>query len=269
MKKIVVTEGRGVPSWAYRISGRIIGMMLGSVILLISAAAAANPARLPGIWLSKEKGHALPQAHEDQLVEDLRRITGLPELSFDCDGKLQLGDVASAKDGATSARQMLFCALGSGEVFIIEDYCGSSSVTFGQMDEGTHYEDPRAQCQLMIWRVRLDFDDFRHMQASPELRETFNAGFTMFHELLHGLGYRDANSTEEIGDCERMVNQVRAELGLPLRDQYFAEQLRVTPKLSTVRLRFRLADTKKSLLNRQTRGRSQYVFFVLPPDSKP
>ena len=167
------------------------------------------------------------------------------------------------------ARQILLCALGSREVFIIEDYCGSPSVTFGQMDEGTNYEDMQAQCQFLIWRVRLDFDDFRDMQASPEVRESFNAGFTMLHELLHGLGYRDANSPEEIGDCERLVNQVRAELELPLRDQYFAEPLRITPKIFTVRLRFREANTKKSLLNKQTRRRSHYLFFMLPSDSRP
>ncbi len=269
MKKITFTEGRSLPAWACRIAGIITGVMLGSIALLITATAATNTQTLPGIWLSKEKGRELSREHEEQLVQELRRITGLSELKFDGNGKLQLGGVALSQDGATIARQILLCALGSGEAFIIEDYCGSSSVTFGQMDEGTHYEDLQAQCQFLIWRVRLDFNDFRDMQASPEVRESFNTGFTMLHELLHGLGYRDANSPEEIGDCERLVNQVRAELGLLLRDQYFAEPLRMTPKLFTVRLRFREDNTKKTLLNKQTRRRSHYLFWIMAqPDER-
>ncbi len=269
MKKIAFTEGRSVPAWAYRIVGKTVGTMLGSIILLTSAAAATNTAKLPGIWLSKEKARELSREHEEELVRDLRRITGLTELKFDGDGKLQLGDVESAQGGATIARQILLCALGSGEAFIIEDHCGSPSVTFGQMDEGTHYENLQAQCQFLIWRIRLDFDDFREMTASPEVRESFNAGFTMLHELLHGLGYRDAKNAEEIGDCERLVNQARAELGLPLRDQYFADLLQMTTRSFAVRLRFREADTKKSLLNKQTRRRSHYLFFMLPAESRP
>jgi hypothetical protein len=202
-------------------------------------------------------------------VEDLRRITGLPKLAFDQDGRLSLGDVSVAEGGAEVARQILLCVLGSGEVFIIEDHSGSSSVTFGQMDEGTHYEDLQVACQLLIWRVRLDFDDFREMAAPPEVREAFNAGFTLLHELSHGLGYRDAKHVEEIGDCEGLINQARAELGVPLRDQYFADTLQLKPNTVTVRLRFRGANTKKSLLNKQTRRRSHYLFFLLPYDFKP
>ena len=197
MKNVAITSSRSVPARA----NSALGIMVGGIVLLAAATVNAGVPTIPGIWLSQESEHKFSAEHESQLVQDLRRITGLPELRFGADGRLLLGDVSMAEDGAAIARQILFCALGSGDVFIIEDHCGSPSVTFGQMDEGMHYEDPRIQCQLLIWRVRLDLDDFRDMTAPPEVRESFNAGFTMLHELLHGLGYRDAKRTEEIGDA--------------------------------------------------------------------
>jgi len=261
MKKVVLELGRSVSTWACA--------MAGLIAMLTFATADAGIPKLPGIWLSQESGHKLTESHEEQLVQSLRRITGLPGLKFEKNGQLSLGDVSLASGGSISARQILLCTLGSGDVFIIENHCGSASVNFGQMDEGMHYEDLRSQCQLLIWRVRLDFDDFREMEASPQVRESFDVGFTTLHELLHGLGYRDAKHIEEVGDCEELINQARAELGLLLRDQYFAEQVPVMPNTFIVRLRFREPKTKSSVFSRHTRGRSHYLFFLLPPESKP
>lgn len=266
MKKVVPVSGRSVSA----VAGLMVGAMVGLTVSLASTTAEAEIPKSPGIWLSQQIEHKLPDLHKEQLAQELRRITGWTELKFGEDGRFLPGDVSAATGGAAIARQILLCAFGSGDVFIIEDHSGSPSVNFGQMDEGTHYEDVKLPCQLLIWRVRLDFDDFRQMQASPEVRESFNAGFTMLHELLHGLGYRDPKQPEEIGDCERVVNQARAELGLPLRDQYFAEPLRMTPNLFTVRLRFS-GGTKmgSGSADRQARRRKHYVFFLLPADSKP
>jgi len=263
MKNAVLAEGRSVPTEARKIVGAVVGLM----ILLAAITTRADVPRLPGIWLSKEPGRKMPEPHERQLVQDLRRITGLPALKFDQDGRLLLGDVSVVKGGAGVARQILLCALGSGGAFVIEDHCGSTSVTFGQIDEGMRYEDLRVPCSLLIWRVRLDFEDFRVMAASPEVRKSFNAGFTMLHELLHGLGYRDAEDPEEIGDCERLVNQARAELKLPIRDQYFADQLQITPKAYTLRLRFRDPEPK-TLPTKQPR-RLHYIFFMATTNLKP
>lgn len=95
------------------------------------------------------------------------------------------------------------------------------------------------------------------MQASREVRHSFNAGFTFLHELLHGLGHRDADQLQELGECEEIVNQARTELHLPTRDQYFAAQIKITGNHYTVRLRFR----------DHLRGRNQYLFFMTPPGS--
>jgi hypothetical protein len=97
------------------------------------------------------------------------------------------------------------------------------------------------------------------------VRESFDVGFTLLHELLHGVGYKDASSREEIGELEGLVNQARAELGLPLRDQYFGEPLQISPQIATVRLRFRkeIKPAADRSLKRRIR-RLHYLFFLLP-----
>src|SRR5215468_6136891 len=173
----------------------------------------------PGVWLSGELGYRLTGAHVEELTQSLRRITGLKELHFERDGSLAIG--TAQPEGSATARQILSRALNSGYVFIIEDHSNSPSVNFGQLNEGLRYEDAITGLRLMVWRVRLDFDDFREMRASREVRDSFDAGFTTLHELLHGLGCKDATSVDELGECEEALNRARAELGLPLRDQYF------------------------------------------------
>jgi hypothetical protein len=97
------------------------------------------------------------------------------------------------------------------------------------------------------------------MQASSEVRAAFDEGFTLLHELLHGLGYKDAVRAPELGECEEVVNRMRSELGLPLRDEYFGETWRITEKLTSVRLRFRSPPRFGST----ARSESHYLFFLV------
>lgn len=262
MKKVILDSGRGVSAWAI--------LILGAMILLATAVAAEPLPKSAGIWLSRHPQRKLSNQNEEQLTRNLQKITGLPELRFAENGKLLLGDVSAVEGGSAVARQVLFCALGSGHIFLIEDHAGSPSVNFGQMDEGTNYEDMVIGCQFLIWRVRLDFDDFREMDAPPEIHDSFNAGFTMLHELLHGLGYRDARQMEEIGECEELINQGRAELDLPLREQYFGDSLQIARDVSTLRLRFSSqVKSDASSPNRRPRRRKQFLFFILSSENKP
>ena len=112
--------------------------------------------------------------------------------------------------------------------------------------------------------MRLDFNDFREMEASREVRDSFDAGFTTLHELLHGLGCKDATSVDELGECEETLNRARAELGLPLRDQYFGDELRMARQFVTVRLRFRSDKARSSAVH--SRARIQYLFFLVQSD---
>lgn len=250
------------------LAGRSVSAFMGLILLAqIAAAQLVNP-RAPGIWRNTEAAYQLTAAYEQQLVLSLRQITGLTDLHFTADGALVLGDVTAAT-GSAAARRILAGALGSGFVFIIENHSDSSTVNFGQLDEGTNYEDVATQLRLLIWRVRLDFADFEQMQASREVRASFNVGFTMLHELLHGLGCADAKHIDELGDCEELVNATRAELDLPLRDQYFGEPFQLAPRIIGLRLRFRQEHAAAAPRSMPARPRKQYLFFLLPPGYSP
>jgi hypothetical protein len=240
--------------------------LLGCLILLMqNSPAVAEMSITAGIWCNREKQNRVSDAHEEQLVRSLRRITGFQRLGFAEDGALSLGDVTDVAAGSSIARQIILCAMGSGKTFIIEDHSGSQSVFFGQLDEGTDFEDIASKRKFDIRRMRIDFEDFREIDAPSDVRESFDVGFTLLHELLHGVGYKDADSREEIGELEGLVNQARAELGLPLRDQYFGEPLQISPQVATVRLRFRkeIKPAADERLKRPIR-RLHYLFFLLP-----
>jgi hypothetical protein len=239
-----------------------VGMLAGLFLLTGIAFAQSAFPKTPGVWLSGEAGYKPTGVRVEELTRSLRRITGFGDLHFAKDGSLAPG--AAQSGGSETARRILSCSLGSGSVFIIEDHSGSPSVNFGQMNEGLRYEDVIAGLRLTVWRVRLDFDDFREMEASREVRDSFDAGFTTLHELLHGLGYKDASSVDELGECEETLNRARAELRLPLRDQYFGDELRMARQFVSVRLRFR--SDKARVSAGPARAQTQYLFFMVQSD---
>lgn len=215
-------------------------------------------ARSTGVRCERNSVHAMAKPHEMRLAQSLRRVTGFGSLDFASDGSLSLGNESAAEGGSAEARRMLIRAICLGPSFIIEDYSGSGSVTFGQAVPEQVYE-PRDGTRSQLWRVRLDFEDFQQVEASADVRAAFDEGFTLLHELLHGLGYEDAVRQWELGACEEIVNRMRSELGLPLRERYFGETWRITEKLTSVRLRFR----RSPQVGGSARGDSRYLFFLL------
>jgi len=211
-----------------------------------------------GVRCERRSDYAITKEHEWRLALSLRRITGYSDLSFASDGRLCIGDASSVAGGSAEARQILVSALWSVAGFIIEDYSGTGSVNFGQAAAEQVYDD-RGGKGLQIWRLRLDFDDFLEMAAPPKVRAAFDEGFTFFHELLHGLGYKDAADAHDLGECEEIVNRLRGELGLPSREQYFGDAWRMTNKLMSVRLKFRSQGRSLDPARRE----SHYLFFIL------
>lgn len=246
--------------------GRSVSIAAGALagLFLLTGIAFAQSAfpKTPGVWLSGEAGYKPSSVRVEELTRSLRRITGFSDLHFAKDGSLVIGVLQS--EGSATARRILSCSLGSGSVFIIEDHSGSPAVNFGQLNEGLRYEDVMTGMRLSVWRVRLDFNDFREMQASRDVRDSFDAGFTTLHELLHGLGYKDAANVSELGECEETLNLARAELRLPLRDQYFGDELRMARHFISVRLRFRGDKARGSA--GAARPRTQYLFFMVQSD---
>lgn len=224
----------------------------------VSAPRLAESGRTSGLWCERRSQYAITKEHEQRLALSLHRITGYCDLQFGSNGSLTLGDSSMVSGGSAEARRILMRAICSGATFIIEDYSGSVSVNFGQAASEQVYED-RDGRGSQVWRLRLDFDDFREMAAPPKVRAAFDEGFTFFHELLHGLGYKDASRTRELGECEEIVNRVRSELGLPSREQYFGDAWRITDRLTSVRLRFRSQVPGGDSARRE----SHYLFFIL------
>src|SRR5262245_9892562 len=97
-----------------------------------SSAHAAVPTE-PGIWCERGPDHPISAEHERRLCLSLRRITGMAEIGFCCDGSLTLGDAMAVNGGALAARELLMTILHSGNTFVIQDHSGSDSVHFGQM----------------------------------------------------------------------------------------------------------------------------------------
>jgi len=216
----------------------IAASYIGLTESVLSAAPLADRPRASGVWCERRSDYPITKEHEWRLALSLRRITGYAALQFASDGSLSLGESSAVIGGSAEARRILTAAVYSSSLFVVEDFSGSRSVTFGQaVPEQLYQERDRSTSQ--IWRLRLDFDDFQQMVAPPDVRATFDEGFTLFHELLHGLGCKDAARGGELGACEEIVNRIRSDLGLPLREQYLGETWRMTETLRSIRLRFR------------------------------
>ena len=241
---------------------RLVGSLMGIVLvwglnLEAKAHGRFRTPPTPGIHFSEDATHRLSPIQQQKLEVSLRRITGWSHLRTDERGHLTFHEKAEFKGGSAWARRVLNAVIHSGRRFVVENHSGSPTVNFGQLDEGLKYADDHSGVKLDIYRVRLDFADFQEMEAGPEVRAAFDEGFTLLHELLHGLGLEDTTKPDELGDCERLVNQIRADLGVPLRDQYLGDLLRVTPQFVTLRLRF------KSLAAAGKTVKKHYLFFPL------
>lgn len=249
--------------WSFRANVSGIRVSFFFLVLVLFSFPAQAEIVTQGIWFTDEARYKLSEKNQKELTESLRRLTGLQELRFTDEGRLVSGDFVPAVGGSMQARKILHWAMSSGQAFLIEDHSESTTVNFGQMDQGLIHEDAIDGTRLTIWRVRIDFQDFRQMQASREIRLSFDPGITMLHELLHGLGYKDADTDREIGHCEELVNQVRAELGLAVRDQYFGETFVLAARMISVRLQFR---SREILAENPSEGRvrKHYLYFRLP-----
>lgn len=250
---------------SYQVFGR---GLIALVVLLLSQHDASSQAQprlplTPGIYFSAEAAYQSSPAQQTKLVASLRRITGWQHLRVEERGHLTLAHDHEDAGGSAWARRVLRAVFRSGHRFVIENHAASRTVNFGQLDEGLKYEDDRSGIKLDIYRVRLDYDDFQQMQAGPEVRAAFDEGFTVLHELLHGLGLDDTHIPNELGECERVINHMRAELGLLLRDQYLGDVLRVSPYFFTMRLRF------KSLAAAGQARKRHYLFFALATAPEP
>jgi len=154
---------------------------------------------------------------QQELAEQLRAITGLPQLHFDADGALRLGDAAPV-GGSQRARELLASTQTGKNLIVIEDASGSDEVVFGRVVEAQLNRNERG---LSPYVVQLDFADFSQVIGDAEALAAFNAAWVALHEIYHVTsGAADSTKADESGECEELINLMRRECQLAVRAEY-------------------------------------------------
>ena len=174
----------------------------------------------PGLHLS----HQRPLSNKEirTLLSGLSFWTGLSDICINTRGDIDLGDRTRFVNGSVIARQLLIAAVDSRDSFTIQSSNQSSTVAFAQIEateryasgDGVHHNG---------WILRVDFADFAELRGDNRALAAFDPAINVLHELTHGvLGYFDPlEPDDELGQCERYINQIRNELELPRRAYYY------------------------------------------------
>jgi hypothetical protein len=159
------------------------------------------------------------QSQRQQLAGALSKISGSPQLRFDDNGALRLGDKDS-KAGSAMARALLEKAVSDAHVIVVEDASNRSDVAFCGVFPGRWMRSAAQRPAAFV--VVIDFADFQNLLGDAPALEAFNVGWAVLHELDHVVNdSKDSTSTGESGQCEDHINSMRRELKLPERTEYF------------------------------------------------
>ena len=223
-------------------SSKVIDLCLVSLWLLAAgcSAFASNSGRVV-----VRENVSLTQRQE--LTDSLRSITGWSSLHFDRQGLLQVGTEPVATGSAT-ARNLLARAVEGDKVIVFEDASARLDVAFCRVVEARWLTNTGTRLPAFV--VLIDFADFREIIGDKEAREAFNVGWGVLHELDHVVS--DSKDSEEqglLGECETHINEMRREVGLPVRADYFYAEspLKADPNFTSnlVRLSFEQYDPNK------------------------
>lgn len=233
------------------------------IALFLSASVEAKSA---GRVLVREN---VSHTHRDQLINKLRKITGWTKLTFNADGILSI-EGTEPLEGSRSARELLTAAVTSKTVIVLEDASSRADVAFCRVVPGRWLNGNSARPAAYV--VQIDFSDFERIVGDDEARRSFDVGWAVLHELDHVvMNSDDTDVDDRVGECEAHINQMRAELGLPLRTSYFftASALKADPNFNTrfVRLPFEHRDPSSRRLKRYWLTWDFAAVGGLPPSS--
>lgn len=172
----------------------------------------------PGIRISQTK--PLTTRELTGLIRELSWLSGL-DLKVDVDGAIHYDRNLPAAGGSAIARELLVKAIDSSDSFSVESAEHSTQVAFAQIESTLSYTDG-ANRRHNDWVIRIDFADFAQLKGDADALKAFNPGMNIMHELTHAiLRLPDPEGRgDQLGECERYLNLMRAELGLPLRQHY-------------------------------------------------
>ena len=161
----------------------------------------------------------IARAHREELVARLRAITGLSDLKFDAEGALRF-DSNHSNHGSKSARDLLLQAITGANVIVLEDASSRADVAFCRVVRGRWVRSESTKPPAYV--VLIDFTDFHQVSGDAEARAAFDVGWGLLHEIDHVVNdSEDTNDEKAIGECEDHINQMRLEVGLPVRAGYF------------------------------------------------
>lgn len=179
--------------------------------------------------LRNSTGRPISASQLQTLLESLRHKTGLAEMRFDENSFLSTGGHTHIESGSGVARELILATIHGNRTFELERYDNSSGVAFAQLVPMEYKEGNEIRHRVGL--IQLDFEDFTQLDGSPEVRDAFDPGIAVIHELVHGiLGLRDAlGSKTQLGECDEYVNRIRREMNLPERQHYSPQVTQPTP----------------------------------------
>lgn len=162
---------------------------------------------------------SVSQSQRDELMFRLRAITGWSELNFNDAGALLLGNT-NPTTGSISARKLLGSAMAGDRAIVLEDASSRKDVVFCRVLLGKFVKELPTDPEVHV--VLIDFDDFRQVIGDKQARAAFDVGWAVLHEIDHVVqDSEDPQQDTSAGDCEEHINNMRRELGLPVRNSYF------------------------------------------------
>jgi hypothetical protein len=198
-----------------KISSNITHVSLAFVCLCVSALSTFAADDASRVMLRQE----VSRSHRDELVASLRVITGWTNLNFDTNGALRLDD-DQPRGGSKGARILLSQAIEGTNLIVLEDASSRSDVAFCRVVRGRWIRGESSRPPAYV--VLIDFKDFHHLTGDAEARAAFDVGWGLLHEIDHVVrDSEDPTTSKTTGECEDHINQMRLELGLPIRVDYF------------------------------------------------
>lgn len=200
----------------------------------------------PGIRISQTK--PLKTRELFGLIRELSWLSGL-DLKVNVNGAIYYNRNLPAAGGSAIARELLVKAIDSSDSFSVESADHSTQVAFAQIESTMSYTDGENR-RHNEWVIRIDFADFAQLKGHADGLKAFNPGMNMMHELTHAiLSLPDPEGpNDQLGQCERYLNLMRAELDLPLRQYYFPKtRLARSPASLSQILQGELNFTRKDL----------------------
>jgi RHS repeat-associated protein len=221
-----------------------------------------NPLKLVDPTGEVVNGDGLTDAERQQLIQDLQRKTGYNRIYFDKNNNLTIdrdAGIAMGADGqrqgSADARANLTDAIETkSKVFNLEHANGSSDVAFGSNDLDTVSTNAQTKQTTYIFKVKIDFNDFKNVSGDREAIDAFSIGILVLHEIdhqLYGALTDTPNGRSNPGPLEtEYINPMREQLGLAQRVTYDASP--VTGALKDtyrgyVQLKFTLNGTDRYL----------------------